>query len=60
MVITIALGFYPKPVFDVTTPSVAKLITDNKASLAFDHSNHGAFARAAGGKLAAAEKGTGQ
>ncbi|MEO7054570.1 MAG: NADH-quinone oxidoreductase subunit M [Rhizomicrobium sp.] len=60
VIITIALGFYPKPVFDVTTPSVAKLITDNKASLAFDHSNHGAFARAAGGKLAAAEKGTGQ
>jgi len=60
VVITIALGFYPKPVFDVTTPSVAKLITDSKASLAFDHANHGALAQAASGKLAAAEKGTGQ
>ena len=26
VVITIAMGIYPKPVFDVTTPSVAKLI----------------------------------
>ncbi|MBN9545841.1 MAG: NADH-quinone oxidoreductase subunit M [Alphaproteobacteria bacterium] len=60
VVITIALGFYPKPVFDVTTPSVAKLITDSKASLALDHANHGALAQAAGDKLAAAEKGTGQ
>ncbi|HEX2759164.1 MAG TPA: NADH-quinone oxidoreductase subunit M, partial [Rhizomicrobium sp.] len=37
VVITIALGVYPKPVFDVTTPAVAKLITDSKASLAMDH-----------------------
>ena len=35
--ITIALGVYPKPVFDVTTPAVAKLITDNKTALAMDH-----------------------
>ena len=34
VVITIALGVYPKPVFDVTTPAVAKLVTDNKAALA--------------------------
>jgi len=34
VVITIALGVYPKPVFDVTTPSVAKLITDNRTALA--------------------------
>jgi NADH-quinone oxidoreductase subunit M len=60
VVITIAMGFYPQPVFDVTTPSVAKLITDSKASLALDHANHGTLARAASGKLAAAEKGTGQ
>jgi NADH-quinone oxidoreductase subunit M len=45
VVITIALGFYPKPVLDVTTPSVAKLISDNKAALMIDHA-HGAFARA--------------
>jgi NADH-quinone oxidoreductase subunit M len=37
VVITIAMGIYPKPVFDVTTPAVAKLITDSKASLAMDH-----------------------
>jgi NADH-quinone oxidoreductase subunit M len=37
VVITIALGVYPKPVFDVTTPSVAKLIADNKTALAAAH-----------------------
>ena len=37
VVITIALGFYPKPVTDVTTPAVAKLIADNKTGLAMDH-----------------------
>ena len=37
VVITILLGVYPKPVFDVTTPAVAKLISDNKTALAFDH-----------------------
>jgi NADH-quinone oxidoreductase subunit M len=47
VVITIALGVYPKPIFDVTTPSVAKLINDNKTALAFDHS---------AGKVAAVQK----
>src|SRR5476651_467148 len=37
VVVTIALGIYPKPVFDVTTPSVAKLINDNKTALLYDH-----------------------
>jgi NADH-quinone oxidoreductase subunit M len=37
VVITILLGIYPKPVFNVTTPAVAKLIADNKTSLAMDH-----------------------
>ena len=37
VIITIALGVYPKPVFDVTTPAVAKLIRDNKAALAAHH-----------------------
>jgi NADH-quinone oxidoreductase subunit M len=37
VVVTIALGVYPKPVFDVTTPAVAKLMSDNKAMLALDH-----------------------
>src|SRR3569833_511864 len=37
VVITIALGVYPKPVFDVTTPAVAKLISDNKTALIYDH-----------------------
>ncbi|MEY4707575.1 MAG: hypothetical protein RJB58_1298 [Pseudomonadota bacterium] len=37
VIITIALGVYPKPVFDVTTPAVAKLISDNRAALAAHH-----------------------
>src|SRR6202142_39879 len=37
VIITIALGVYPKPVLDVTTPAVAKLISDNKTALALDH-----------------------
>jgi NADH-quinone oxidoreductase subunit M len=37
VILTIGLGVYPAPVFKVTTPAVAKLIADNKASLAFDH-----------------------
>jgi NADH-quinone oxidoreductase subunit M len=37
VVITILMGVYPKPVLDVTTPSVAKLISDNKAALATEH-----------------------
>jgi NADH-quinone oxidoreductase subunit M len=36
VIITIGLGIYPKPVFDVTTPAVAKLINDNKTALAMD------------------------
>ncbi len=50
VVITIALGFYPTPVTNVTTPAVAKLISDNKTSLAFD--------RLPVKKLAAIQKGT--
>ena len=37
VVITILMGVYPKPVFDVTTPAVAKLIADNKMARAVDH-----------------------
>jgi NADH-quinone oxidoreductase subunit M len=37
VVITILLGIYPKPVFNVTSPAVAKLIADNKTALALDH-----------------------
>src|SRR5579872_4526070 len=40
VVITIVLGLYPKPVFDVTTPAVAKLISDNKTALMLDHATH--------------------
>ncbi len=36
VIITIAMGVYPKVVTDVTTPAVAKLITDNRAALAHD------------------------
>src|SRR6202789_1833289 len=61
VVITIALGVYPKPVLDVTTPAVAKLISDNKTALALDHV-HGAFARARATTLKVAElhKGAGR
>jgi NADH-quinone oxidoreductase subunit M len=52
VIITIVLGVYPKPVFDVTSPAVAKLISDNKMALAIDHGTiH---------KLAAVQKGAGQ
>ena len=37
VIITIALGVYPKPVLDVTTPAVAKLVQDNQAALAKPH-----------------------
>jgi NADH-quinone oxidoreductase subunit M len=40
VVITIALGVYPKPVFDVTTPAVAKLVSDHKTALMLDHAGH--------------------
>ncbi|HEX4270063.1 MAG TPA: NADH-quinone oxidoreductase subunit M [Rhizomicrobium sp.] len=39
VIITIALGVYPKPVLDVTTPAVAKLINDNKTALALEHTH---------------------
>jgi len=48
VVITIALGFYPTVVTNVTTPSVAKLIHDNQTSLAMDHAR---------GKVALVQKG---
>ncbi|HVW72278.1 MAG TPA: NADH-quinone oxidoreductase subunit M [Rhizomicrobium sp.] len=61
VVITIALGVYPKPVLDVTTPAVAKLISDNKTALALEHV-HGAFARAGAttSKVAELNKGVGR
>ena len=37
VVITLLMGIYPAPVFNVTTPAVAKLIHDNQASLAMDN-----------------------
>jgi NADH-quinone oxidoreductase subunit M len=37
VVITIALGVYPKPVLDVTTPAVAKLVHDTKTAQAAAH-----------------------
>jgi len=50
VIVTIALGVYPKPVLDVTTPAVAKLVSDNKAALLLDHAP----------KMAALNKGVGQ
>jgi NADH-quinone oxidoreductase subunit M len=61
VVITIAMGIYPKSVFDVTTPAVAKLINDNRTALAMDHAAaHRALARAGTNKLAEAGQGAGQ
>ncbi len=60
VIITIALGVYPKPVFDVTTPAVAKLISDNKTSLAFDRAGQKTYALAGHDKVAVVQKGTGQ
>ena len=37
VVITIALGVYPRPVLDVTTPAVAKLVHDTQSALARDN-----------------------
>jgi NADH-quinone oxidoreductase subunit M len=37
VVATIVLGVYPKPVFDITTPAVAKLVSDAKAAIALSH-----------------------
>ena len=51
VVITIAMGVYPTAVTDVTTPSVAKLLHDNKAALALAHT---------GNKVATLQKGTAQ
>ena len=36
VVITVLMGLYPKPVFDVTSASVANLITEYRAALAVD------------------------
>jgi NADH-quinone oxidoreductase subunit M len=36
VIVTILLGFYPKPIFDVTSASVANLIMQEKTALAYD------------------------
>jgi NADH-quinone oxidoreductase subunit M len=59
VVITILMGVYPKPVLDVTTPSVAKLINENKTALALDHA-HGEVAGAAASSVAQLNKGAGR
>ncbi len=40
VVATIFLGVYPKPVFDITTPAVAKLVADTKAAIALHDAGH--------------------
>jgi NADH-quinone oxidoreductase subunit M len=40
VVLTIAMGVYPKPVFNVTSASVAKLIAEHKMALAIDRAPH--------------------
>jgi NADH-quinone oxidoreductase subunit M len=37
VVLTLLMGFYPKPVFDVTSASVANLISQEKTALLIDH-----------------------
>jgi len=37
VVVIILMGVYPKPVFDVTSASVANLIAQHKAAVAYDH-----------------------
>jgi NADH-quinone oxidoreductase subunit M len=37
VIVTIAMGVYPKPVFDVTSVSVAHLIAQHQAAVAYDH-----------------------
>jgi NADH-quinone oxidoreductase subunit M len=50
MVLTIAMGVYPKPVLDVTGAAVTKLISENRVALAYDQApkvadNHVILAR---------------
>jgi NADH-quinone oxidoreductase subunit M len=40
VVITIVMGVYPKPIFDVTSASVANLVQQHKAAIAYDHAPH--------------------
>jgi NADH-quinone oxidoreductase subunit M len=37
LIATIVLGVYPKPVFDITTPAVAKLVHDTNTAIALEH-----------------------
>jgi NADH-quinone oxidoreductase subunit M len=46
VVLTIAMGVYPKPVFDVVGPAVTKMISDNRTALAVDRAPKLADSRA--------------
>ena len=48
VVATIILGVYPKPVFDVTTPAVARLVHDTNAAIALEHLRHNRLATSKG------------
>jgi len=37
VIITIVMGVYPKPIFDVTSVSVANLVQQHRAAIAYDH-----------------------
>jgi len=37
VIITIVMGVYPKPIFDVTSASVANLVQQHKIAVAYDH-----------------------
>ncbi|MDE3115259.1 MAG: NADH-quinone oxidoreductase subunit M, partial [Pseudomonadota bacterium] len=49
VIITILMGLYPKPVFDVTSASVANLIQEHKTALALVHAPELAALTAEGG-----------
>jgi NADH-quinone oxidoreductase subunit M len=37
VIITLIMGVYPKPIFDITSASVANLIQQHNAAIAYDH-----------------------
>jgi len=58
VVVTLLIGIYPKPIFDVTGASVQNLIDQNKASLAREGSAH-SFASVSGRTVANLSAGAG-
>jgi NADH-quinone oxidoreductase subunit M len=51
VIVTILMGIYPKPVFDVTGASVAHLLAQHKAAVAYDHRSPTQFRLASRGDV---------